>query len=90
MIVLIALPLIPVFMVLIGLTTADRSAAALTAMATLQSRLLDLVAGLPTLRALLASHDTALRAAADARERLHIRLAGGPSTRSCDGTPVSW
>ena len=51
-IVLIALPLIPIFMVLIGLTTADRSAAALRAMATLQSRLLDLVAGLPTLRAL--------------------------------------
>ncbi|HEX5144381.1 MAG TPA: thiol reductant ABC exporter subunit CydD [Mycobacterium sp.] len=51
-IVLVALPLIPLFMVLIGLATADRSAAALGAMATLQSRLLDLVAGLPTLRAL--------------------------------------
>ena len=51
-IVLIALPLIPIFMVLIGLATAERSAAALTAMSTLQSRLLDLVAGLPTLRAL--------------------------------------
>jgi ATP-binding cassette subfamily C protein CydD len=51
-IVLIALPLIPIFMVLIGLTTSERSAAALRAMATLQSRLLDLVAGLPTLRAL--------------------------------------
>ncbi|WP_231992208.1 thiol reductant ABC exporter subunit CydD [Mycobacterium sp. ACS4331] len=51
-IVLIALPLIPLFMVLIGLVTADRSAAALQAMTTLQSRLLDLVAGIPTLRAL--------------------------------------
>ena len=51
-VVLIALPLIPIFMVLIGLATAERSAAALTAMTTLQSRLLDLVAGLPTLRAL--------------------------------------
>lgn len=51
-IVLVALPLIPIFMVLIGLTTAERSAAALQAMGTLQSRLLDLVAGLPTLRAL--------------------------------------
>lgn len=51
-IVSIALPLIPIFMVLIGLTTSERSAAALRAMATLQSRLLDLVAGLPTLRAL--------------------------------------
>jgi ATP-binding cassette, subfamily C, bacterial CydD len=51
-IVLIALPLIPIFMVLIGLATADRSAAALAAMTTLQARMLDLVAGLPTLRAL--------------------------------------
>ncbi|MGB6205952.1 thiol reductant ABC exporter subunit CydD, partial [Mycobacterium sp.] len=51
-IVLITLPLIPIFMVLIGLATADRSAAALAAMATLQARLLDLIAGLPTLRAL--------------------------------------
>lgn len=51
-IVLVALPLIPVFMVLIGLATEDRSAAALAAMTTLQARLLDLVAGLPTLRAL--------------------------------------
>ena len=46
-IVLIALPLIPVFMVLIGLLTRERSAAALAAMTTLQSRLLDLVAGTP-------------------------------------------
>jgi ATP-binding cassette subfamily C protein CydD len=51
-IVLIALPLIPIFMVLIGLLTRDRSAASLAAMTTLQSRLLDLVAGVPTLRAL--------------------------------------
>ncbi|BBY83841.1 thiol reductant ABC exporter subunit CydD [Mycolicibacterium pulveris] len=51
-VVLIALPLIPIFMVLIGLLTRDRSAAALAAMTTLQSRLLDLVAGIPTLRAL--------------------------------------
>lgn len=51
-IVIITLPLIPIFMVLIGLVTADRSAAALAAMTTLQSRLLDLIAGIPTLRAL--------------------------------------
>jgi ATP-binding cassette subfamily C protein CydD len=51
-IVVIALPLIPIFMVLIGLLTRDRSAASLAAMTTLQSRLLDLVAGIPTLRAL--------------------------------------
>ncbi|OBI84309.1 thiol reductant ABC exporter subunit CydD [Mycobacterium sp. E740] len=52
LIVLVALPLVPVFMVLIGLLTKDRSEAALAAMTTLQSRLLDLVAGIPTLRAL--------------------------------------
>ncbi|SPM36983.1 ABC-type transport system involved in cytochrome bd biosynthesis, ATPase and permease components [Mycobacterium rhizamassiliense] len=51
-IVVITLPLIPVFMVLIGLVTADRSASALAAMTTLQGRLLDLIAGIPTLRAL--------------------------------------
>lgn len=51
-IVLVALPLVPAFMVLIGLLTAERSAASLAAMTTLQSRLLDLIAGIPTLRAL--------------------------------------
>lgn len=51
-IVAFTLPLIPIFMVLIGLATADRSAAALAAMTTLQARLLDLIAGIPTLRAL--------------------------------------
>jgi ATP-binding cassette subfamily C protein CydD len=51
-VVAITLPLVPIFMVLIGLATADRSAAALTAMTTLQARLLDLIAGIPTLRAL--------------------------------------
>lgn len=63
LIVMIALPLIPIFMILIGLATADRSAAALTAMATLQSRLLDLVAGLPTLRALGRTDGAAARIA---------------------------
>lgn len=51
-IVLVALPLVPLFMVLIGKVTAERSAASLKAMTTLQSRLLDLIAGIPTLRAL--------------------------------------
>ncbi|MGV0627144.1 thiol reductant ABC exporter subunit CydD [Mycolicibacter minnesotensis] len=50
--VVIMLPLVPLFMVLIGLATADRSAAALAAMTTLQAQLLDLIAGIPTLRAL--------------------------------------
>jgi len=51
-IVLVALPLIPIFMVLIGLATTERSSAALAAMTTLQARLMDLIAGIPTLRAL--------------------------------------
>lgn len=63
LIVLIALPLVPVFMVLIGLVTRDRSAAALAAMATLQSRMLDLVTGLPTLRALRRVGGSATRIA---------------------------
>jgi ATP-binding cassette, subfamily C, bacterial CydD len=50
--VVITLPLIPLFMVLIGLATRSRSEAALAATITLQARLLDLVAGIPTLRAL--------------------------------------
>lgn len=62
-IVLVALPLIPIFMVLIGLATEDRSAAALSAMTTLQARLLDLVAGLPTLRALGRAEGSAARIA---------------------------
>jgi ATP-binding cassette, subfamily C, bacterial CydD len=63
LIVLIALPLIPIFMVLIGLLTRERSAASLAAMTTLQSRLLDLVAGIPTLRALGRIGDSAQRIA---------------------------
>jgi len=51
-IVLIALPLVPLFMVLIGLVTAERSSASLAAMTTLHARLLDLISGLPTLLAL--------------------------------------
>ncbi len=62
-VVLIALPLIPVFMVLIGLLTRDRSEASLAAMTTLQSRLLDLIAGIPTLRALGRIGDSAQRIA---------------------------
>lgn len=52
LIVLVALPLIPLFMTLIGLATAERSSAALKATTVLQSRLMDLIAGIPTLRAL--------------------------------------
>lgn len=51
-VVLITLPLIPVFMILIGLVTRDRTERKLAAMAASTSRLMDLLTGLPTLRAL--------------------------------------
>lgn len=51
-IIFVTLPLIPIFMILIGLLTRGKAAKTLTAMTTLSSQLLDLLAGLPTLRAL--------------------------------------
>ncbi|WP_123024513.1 thiol reductant ABC exporter subunit CydD [Mycolicibacterium stellerae] len=63
LIVAVALPLVPLFMILIGLATRDRSAAALAAMGVLQARLLDLVAGIPTLRALGRASGPAARIA---------------------------
>ncbi|MDR1152712.1 MAG: hypothetical protein LBK72_09615, partial [Bifidobacteriaceae bacterium] len=51
-IILVTLPLVPVFMILIGKTTAEVSARRLSAMTTLGSRVLDLLSGLPTLKAL--------------------------------------
>ncbi|MBF6332605.1 thiol reductant ABC exporter subunit CydD [Nocardia transvalensis] len=52
LIILVTLPLIPVFMVLIGLMTQGRAAATLEATTRLSDQLLDLFAGMPTLRAL--------------------------------------
>ena len=51
-IVIVTLPLIPIFMILIGLLTKGKADRTLDAMTTLSSQLLDLLAGLPTLRAL--------------------------------------
>ena len=51
-IILVTLPLIPIFMILIGLLTKGKADRTLRAMTTLSSQLLDLIAGLPTLRAL--------------------------------------
>ena len=51
-IVVITLPLIPIFMILIGLLTKGKADRTLRAMTTLSSQLLDLLAGLSTLRAL--------------------------------------
>lgn len=51
-IAIVTLPLIPVFMVLIGLLTQGRAEATLAATTRLSDQLLDLFAGMPTLRAL--------------------------------------
>jgi ATP-binding cassette subfamily C protein CydD len=51
-IVVITLPLIPIFMILIGVMTRDRTADRLDAMSRLSTQMLDLIAGIPTLRAL--------------------------------------
>ncbi|GAC68406.1 thiol reductant ABC exporter subunit CydD [Gordonia soli] len=63
LIILITLPLIPLFMVLVGLMTRDRTDRKLATMSRLSSQLLDLIAGLPTLRA--------LNRAAGPAERVH-------------------
>jgi ATP-binding cassette subfamily C protein CydD len=60
-IVLATLPLVPIFMVLVGLLTREKSARHLESMQRLGSRTLDLVAGLPTLRALGRQHGPAAR-----------------------------
>ncbi len=70
-IILVTLPLIPVFMVLIGLMTHGRSAATLAAATRLSDQLLDLFAGMPTLRAL--GRETA-GAAADSAMTMRYRV----------------
>ncbi|MGV9669983.1 MULTISPECIES: thiol reductant ABC exporter subunit CydD [unclassified Gordonia (in: high G+C Gram-positive bacteria)] len=51
-IILVTLPLIPLFMILIGVMTRDRTERKLATMSRLSAQLLDLITGLPTLRAL--------------------------------------
>ncbi|MFW0796637.1 thiol reductant ABC exporter subunit CydD [Gordonia sp. CPCC 205515] len=63
LVILITLPLIPLFMVLIGLMTRDRTERKLATTARLNAQLLDLIAGLPTLRALNRSRGPAARVA---------------------------
>ena len=52
LIIVVTLPLIPLFMILIGYLTKGKAERTLAATTTLSSQLLDLLAGLPTLRAL--------------------------------------
>ncbi|MGW4367364.1 thiol reductant ABC exporter subunit CydD [Nocardia takedensis] len=58
-IAVVTLPLIPVFMVLIGLLTQGRAEATLAATTRLSDQMLDLFAGMPTLRALGREGDAA-------------------------------
>lgn len=59
-IMLVTLPLVPVFMWLIGSYTADRTRARWHALRTLSGHFLDVVRGLPTLRAFGRAHDEAV------------------------------
>lgn len=62
-IIVVTLPLIPLFMVLVGLMTRDRTQRKLATMSRLSAQLLDLIAGLPTLRALHRAQGPAERVA---------------------------
>ena len=74
-VIAVTLPLIPIFMILIGLLTKGRAAATLSTMTRLSAQLLDLLAGLPTLRALRREHGPAarIRALGDAHRRTTMR-----------------
>lgn len=60
-IVVLTLPLVPMFMILVGLVTKERSKKHLEAMERLGARTLDLIAGVPTLRALGRERGPAVR-----------------------------
>ncbi len=60
-IVIVTLPLIPVFMILIGLMTRDRTQRKLESMSAQTAQLMDLLTGLPTLRALGRAQQPAAR-----------------------------
>ncbi|WP_280444280.1 ABC transporter ATP-binding protein/permease [Nocardia brasiliensis] len=72
LIVVVTLPLIPIFMILIGLLTQGRAEATLAATTRLSDQLLDLFAGMPTLRAL--GRETGAGSAG--------RISGGDGARS--------
>lgn len=75
LIIIGTLPLIPIFMILIGLLTRNRAQATLKTMTALSAQLLDLLAGLPTLRALGRERGPAarIRALGDAHRRTTMR-----------------
>lgn len=75
LIIFFTLPLIPIFMILIGVLTKGRAEKTLESMTRLSAQLLDLLAGLPTLRALGRQRGPAarVRALGDAHRRATMR-----------------
>jgi ATP-binding cassette subfamily C protein CydD len=71
LIVIVTLPLVPIFMILIGLATQSRSTKHLVAMQRLGTQTLDLIAGIPTLRGLGRANGPAprVRALGEAHRR---------------------
>ena len=72
----IVVPLIPIFMALIGRFTQDASSAKLESMQQLGAQMLDLIAGLPTLRAL----------GREGAPRKHLAALSASNTRATMGT----
>ncbi|WP_084535770.1 thiol reductant ABC exporter subunit CydD [Nocardia yamanashiensis] len=75
-IILVTLPLIPIFMILIGLLTQGRAKDTLTATTRLSDQLLDLFTGMPTLRALGRETGRAKAAAPEADSTAPAGMAG--------------
>ena len=76
LVALVVVPLIPIFMVLIGRFTVESSSRKLKAMERLSSQLLDLMAGLPTLRGLGRENGP----------QDHLRKLGAQNTRTTMST----
>ncbi|MGV9481903.1 thiol reductant ABC exporter subunit CydD [Gordonia aichiensis] len=76
LIIIVTLPLIPLFMILIGLMTRERTERKLTTMSTLNSQVLDLITGLPTLRALNRAEAPARRVAELGAEHKRSTMSG--------------
>lgn len=74
-IALVVVPLIPIFMILIGRFTQDSSKAKLAAMERLSAQLLDLMAGLPTLRGLGREKGPAKHLAALGRDNTRTTMS---------------
>ncbi|MFI6042939.1 ABC transporter ATP-binding protein/permease [Nocardia sp. NPDC051321] len=85
LIVVITLPLIPVFMILIGLLTQGPAEATLAATTRLSDQLLDLFAGMPTLRALGRERGEAVLTEPDSRSD---NDAGGRLATGEDDSPL--